>query len=308
MSLAILCPGQGGQHASMFDLVRAESDAAPLIAQALEPARFDVVEATAHGASMFANAVAQPLICAYQGIVWSLLEPRLMAAGVAPTVCAGYSVGELAAHGCAGTLRWADTVALARHRAATMDAASGPDDGMVAVRGLTRPTLHALLAGQRGYVAIVNADDQFIVGGVGEVLDALVGAAAAHGGTAQRLSVAVAAHTPLLRDAVHAFRAVLQRTTWRTTPVAVLAGLDGAVVRDRDAAIATLSRQVAETIRWDACMDSLVERGVTTCLELGPGNALSRMMRDRCPDVEARSVADFRRIDAVVDWVARTAA
>ncbi len=308
MSLAVLCSGQGGQNPSMFDIVEAEPDAGPLIAQASACAGFDVVAATRRtdaGPSMFDNAIAQPLICAFQDIVWSLLAPRLTAAGVSMSLCAGYSVGELASHACAGSLSSADTIALARLRAAVMDDASGTDDGLAAVRGLSRRELDALVASSGAFVAIVNGDDHFVVGGVASALDALVHSVDARGGTAQRLPVRVAAHTPLLRTAVDPFRAGLERRTWMAPTVPVVAGIDGAMVRDRALAIDALARQIAEPVRWADCMDGLVERGATTCLELGPGNALARMIRDRHPQLAARSVADFRSLGAVIAWVAR---
>lgn len=305
MSLAVLCSGQGGQHPAMFDMIEAAGDAQPLIGRVNACAGFDVVAAVGDGASMFDNAIAQPLICAYQGIVWSMLEPRLEQAGATISVAAGYSVGELAAHGCAHGLSWADIIVLARQRAAAMDAASPPDCGLLAVRGPTRAALDAVLATRGAFVAIVNGGDQFIVGGVASALDAVADDVIARGGSAQRLSVAVAAHTPLLADAVAPFRAALAARTWTPPRVPVPAGLDGSLVRDAARASDVLSRQVAETIRWSDCMDALVERGVTTCLELGPANALSRMMRDRHPALAARSVSDFRSLDAVVDWVVR---
>ena len=310
MSLAVVCSGQGGQHAAMFDAIEAAGEAHPSIAQASGWAGFDVVaalRAPAERVSMFDNAIAQPLICAYQGIVWSVLESRLDAVGLSTSVVAGYSVGELAAYGCAHGLSWADVVALARLRASLMDGANPPDAGLLAVRGPTRAGIDASLAAHRAFLAIVNGADQFIVGGHAAALAAVADDVIAHGGTAQRLSVAVAAHTPLLADAVAPFRAALGDRTWTAPRVPVLAGLDGSAVRDPTRAIDLLSRQIAGALSWMDCMDGLVERGVTTCLELGPGNALARMMRERHPDVATRSVADFRSIDGVVEWVVRAA-
>ncbi|MEO8935967.1 MAG: acyltransferase domain-containing protein [Burkholderiaceae bacterium] len=303
MTLAVLCSGQGGQHAGMFDLVECDGSAGPLIARANECARFDVVAAvrTTQAPSMFDNAIAQPLICAYQGIVWSLLAT----AGVSTTYTAGYSVGELTSHAVAGRLSWTDTIALARERAAAMSTAAGPDDGLVAIRGLTRVAVDGLLTGLRAFVAIVNGDDQFIVGGTGEALAALTAAAVSRGAVVQRLPVGIAAHTPLLDAAVVPFREALVKRDWTASIVPAIAGIDGSLVRDASTAIDRLSRQVAETIRWTDCMNTLVERGVTVCLELGPGAALSRMMVERHREVASRSVGEFRSLAAVVEWVAR---
>jgi [acyl-carrier-protein] S-malonyltransferase len=301
MSLAILCSGQGGQHAAMFALVEHEARAAPLIARANACAGFDLAAAV-EAPSMFDNAIAQPLICAWQDIVWSMLESLLAAAGVAASMVAGYSVGELASHGCAGRLAWADVIALARTRAAVMTAA-GDGTGLVAIRGPAVAALAPSLAAAGAFVAIVNGDDQCIVGGPVARLDALVRDVTARGNSAQRLPIGIAAHTPLLAGAVLPLRESLERCAWTPSRLPTIAGIDATFVRDAPTAIDRLARQVAAPIRWADCMDSLVEAGATVCLELGPGSALARLMRERHRDVVARSVEDFRSLDAVVDWV-----
>ena len=255
--------------------------------------------------SLFDNAVAQPLICRSQILVWSLLAPRLAVHGIAPSLFAGYSVGELAAHGCSGALCANATLALAGARAAAMDAASEPGDGLVALRGLSLTAVEALCARYGAHVAIVNGDDQIVVGGSRPAIDAMVDAVADRDASAQRLPVAVAAHTPRLAAAVEPFRRRLAAAPWRAASAPVLAGIDGSLVRDAATAVDVLARQLATAVRWSACMDSLRERGATVCLELGPGSALSRMLRERHREIEVRSVADFRSVDAVVDWVVR---
>ncbi len=298
MTLAVLCPGQGGQRAGLFDGLALADRVADVVAPF--EGRGDP--------RMFDNAIAQPALCAFQMATWSRLGPRLAAVAVEPALFAGYSVGELAAHGCAGAFGFDDTIALARSRADAMDAASRDGDGLVAVRGLGRLDVEASCARHGASIAIVNDDDQYVVGGSAATLDAVVVDATARGARTRRLPVAVAAHTPLLESAATAFRRRLEALPWSAPSAPIVAGIDGAVVRDRGRAIDALSRQVATTVRWSQCMDSVVERGATVCLELGPGNALARLMRERHPDLAVRSVSDFRSLDAVVEWVARNGA
>jgi [acyl-carrier-protein] S-malonyltransferase len=66
--------------------------------------------------------------------------------------------------------------------------------------------------------------------------------------------------------------------------------------------------QIAQTVRWSACMDQIHMRRVGCVLEIGPGAALARMWNQRFPDVPARSVDEFRREASVVDWVQRHSA
>lgn len=198
-----------------------------------------------------------------------------------------------------------ELLALARARADAMDAASAGDDGMLALRGLAHSAVDALCLAHGVSIAIVNGDDHFIVGGSSSALDALMREAVEKGGSAQRLRVGVASHTPRLASASTRFRSALRQVPWKDPRIPVLSGLDGSAVRDASTAIDVLAKQVSTTIRWVDCMDGARERGMRTCLELGPGNALARMVRERHAHVEVRSVADFRNVDAVVEWVRR---
>lgn len=282
----------------MFDILECDAAASAVFDDASAAAGIDIASIKSDPSLAFANQVAQPLICAYQFALWSALAPRI----ARPILFAGYSVGELAAYGCAGSLEIADLLALARERATAMSAASASDDGMVALRGVTQSAVEALCLAHGASIAIVNGDDHFIAGGSSVALDALMREALEKGGGAQRLRVGVASHTPRLGSASTRFRSALRQVPWKDPRTPVLSGLDGSVVRDASTAIDVLARQVSTTIRWVDCMDGARERGMRACLELGPGNALARMMRERHADVEARSVADFRSLDAVVDW------
>ena len=285
----------------MFDILECEAAASVVFDDASAAVGMDIASIKRDPSLAFANQVAQPLICAYQFALWSALAPRI----VRPILFAGYSVGELAAYGCAGSLEIADLLALARVRADAMDAASASDDGMLALRGVTQSAVEALCLAHGASIAIVNGDDHFIVGGSSVALDALMREAVEKGGSAQRLRVGVASHTPRLASASTRFRSALREVAWSDPRTPVLCGLDGSTVLDASTAIDVLARQVSTTIRWVDCMDGARERGMRACLELGPGNALARMMRERHADVEARSVADFRSLEAVVDWVER---
>lgn len=83
----------------------------------------------------------------------------------------------------------------------------------------------------------------------------------------------------------------------------VLSGIGAAPLVRKAEAVEQLSRQLAQTIRWHACMDAAVERGVSIVLELGPGAALSQMMRARHPQLACRSVSQFRSVAGVSNWV-----
>lgn len=299
--LAVLCPGQGGQRAGMLDAALATAAGAAVVRRASAASALDLVRlAREGGPETFRNATAQPLLCAVELATWAALRDALPQ----PRLVAGYSLGELASYACAGALDPEELVALAARRAALMDgAASSAPGGLLAIRGLPLARTEALARAAGAELAIVNAPDQGIVGGPETALTAVADAAARAGGKAQRLCVDVPAHTRALAPAVAPFAEALAASTLRDPAVPVLAGISAEPVRDRAAAIASLSRQLAERIEWGRCLAAAAELGCTVFLELGPGSALTRMVAEALPGAEARSVEAFRSLDGVARWV-----
>ncbi|MGE6333104.1 malonate decarboxylase subunit epsilon [Stenotrophomonas sp. NPDC077659] len=298
MSLALLCPGQGAQHAAMFDRVRDLPAASDVLQAASALLGRDVIAAAADDAR-FDNALAQPLLCAATLAHWQGLRDALPA----PLLVAGYSIGELAAHAVAGSVDAGTCLRLAARRAQLMDAASPVDAGMLAVLGLERATLQPLCDAHRAHVAIANGPDHFIVGGTHASLQALADAARAHGAEIRLLPVHVPAHTPLLQSAVEPFAAALDASPLQAPRLPLLAGIDARPVRDRAAAVQTLSVQLAQTIEWAQVMRQAFERGARVFLQLGPGSALARMVAPAYPCCEMRAVEEFQSLDGAAAWV-----
>jgi [acyl-carrier-protein] S-malonyltransferase len=299
MTLAILCPGQGHQHAGMLDLLAHSAAAQAVLGDAAVALGANPGDWLRAPDEINRNAIAQPLICVAQLATWRALADHLPR----PAIFAGYSVGELASYACAGALDTTALCNLARARVQAMDDACRAHPGkLAAIHGLDRRGLGALCRGRDVWPAIVLDEVGFVVGGRAQAIDEVVATARDRGLRVQRLSVDVPSHTPLLAGAVAPFRAALDASPLGNPSAPVLAGIDASLVRHRDDAIRTLSRQVAATIDWSRGMRTLVERGCRVFVELGPGAALSRVIGDRFPDVDARSVDEFRSLDAVVRW------
>lgn len=302
MALGILCPGQGSQNPGMLDLLKGEPAAQDVLDIAGSVLGSDPRRLVAGPPQdLHRNAVAQPLLCAVQVATWTVLREDLPP----PRVFAGYSVGELAAYGCADALAVDKLLDAARQRATAMDRACPRPSGLLAVRGLVRPRVEALGRSHGVEVAIVNDHDRVVVGGLCEALDAFEHAVTALGAGVTRLPVGIASHTSLMAPAVEGFARTLAASGLRDPAAPILAGIDGRPVHARAHAVPTLSRQIAQTVDWAACIDGLSEMGCTVLLELGPCNGLSRMVRDRRPDLPVRSVSEFRSLAGVLAWAGR---
>jgi [acyl-carrier-protein] S-malonyltransferase len=308
---AILCSGQGYQGAGMFDLLADAPEASPVF----EAAKFVLdgkdprqLVREASNDELHADRVGQILCCTQAMAAWAVLggkAPR-------PLVVAGYSVGELAAWGVAGLLDHKGVLDLVVQRAAAMDKATTEPSGLVAIRGLGRDRLDPICKAHGAYVAIVNAEDQMLVGGTRKALDAVVHDAQAAG--AERttvLPVAVASHTPLLAEASRSFRQALDRAHLPAevpSGVRPLSGIDGDTVFDVRTGADKLARQIQQTVDWAACMQSCRAAGVAKVVELGPGHALAHMMHEFMADADVHSLSEFHSLSGFEHWVQRSSA
>src|SRR3954462_5480741 len=298
MTLGILCPGQGGQNPGMLDILKGEPAAQTVLDAAGHVLGADPRDLVAGPPQeLHRNAVAQPLLCAVQVATWAALRSHLPS----PRVFAGYSLGELAAYGCADAVGTDELLDLARQRAEAMDRACPRPSGLLAGRGLDRSQVEALCRSHGVEVAIVNDVDRHVVGGRRDALEGFERAVTALGAGVKPLAVSVASHTALMAPAAKGFGRVLAASSLRAPAVPVLAGIDGAPVRSRDRAVATLTRQIAETVNWSACIDGLVEMGGTLLLELGPATALSRLAGARRPGLRGAPAPISRRPGGALD-------
>ncbi|MRW90604.1 acyltransferase domain-containing protein [Duganella sp. FT80W] len=291
--LLLLCPGQGDQHPAMFDLART-SPAASVLLDRLP---------TSTSGDIYANRIAQPLIVAATLAMWEAIRDF----APAPALVAGYSIGELSAYGVAGAITADDALALAAQRAALMDQCqqTHPGQTLLTITGLPLASASTMAASYDYHIGIETGEDTCIAGGPAAQADALQLTIEAAGARSKRLPVEVASHTPYMQSAVQPFAQALSAAAFGHIDIPVLAGISATPVSSRDAAIDTLSRQLAQTIHWLACMDAAAEAGITVALELGPGSALAKMLQNRHPHIQTRSVADFRTLDGIRKWLER---
>jgi [acyl-carrier-protein] S-malonyltransferase len=307
MTLAILCSGQGGQHAGMFALTGACPAAQALFAQAARLLGHDPRSwvSSVEPAALHANRTAQ-LLCVLQALCAAVALENALPRERCVT---GYSVGEIAAWSVAGLFAPRDALVLTAARAEAMDAARHGVQGMLFIRGLSRAAVEGLLAEQDAAIAIINPGDAFVVAGTHSALQSIAAAAQRQGAArVVPVGVEIASHSPLMREASAAFLAQLADVSVADTPTPgtrLFSGIDGAVVLNGPAAVGKLASQLSQPVQWAACLDACVEAGADAFLELGPGRALAEMAANAHPGVAARSVDEFKSLEGVRAWLAR---
>jgi [acyl-carrier-protein] S-malonyltransferase len=251
----------------------------------------------------FINRHAQPLIVLYGLTIAAALDE----VGLTPDLVAGYSVGELTAHALAGALEPASVLRLAAERAACMDAAAPAKHGMLAVRGLRLEELGRRAESVGAVIAISNGADHAVLAGPTGVLVDLAADLTACGAHVVPLRITVPAHSHWLASGVEPLRAVLAAVRWHPYRVTALNGLDGQPLNRAADAIAMLARQIAEPLDWARTLDVAVEMGATAFFETGPGNSLTRMVRERFSALSARAFDDFATVEGAAAWLRRYA-
>ncbi|HJE25604.1 MAG TPA: acyltransferase domain-containing protein [Methylorubrum populi] len=304
MTLAVLLSGQGNQHPGMFDLTADWPAAAPVFVEAERVLGRDPRELVrSPGADLHGNRTGQILCCVAALAGWTVVE----AARPARAIVAGYSIGDLAAWGCAGRFNAEAILRLAAARADAMDAAGGEGAGLAGIRGLRRAAIETLAGSHGCHLAIRNAADSAVIGGPVPALERVCEEARAAGALrAVVLAVRTPSHTPLLREASRRFEEALAGESPRRPPPGaprLISGLDGAPVFDARAGLSKLAGQISQTIDWAACLEACREYGSDTVLELGPGHALATMARDAIPEARIHALDEFRSAAGAVDWL-----
>jgi len=307
MTLAILCSGQGRQHANMFALTGDAPEAARLFTHAAavlggrdprEMVRLETDEA------IHQNRTGQ-ILCTLQMLA---ATAALHESWPRRRIIAGYSVGEIAAWSIAGWVE--DTVALdlVAQRAEAMDAVSQHGDGLLFIRGLPFRVVEDLCRRHDAAIAIISPGDAYVLGSSGVALDSLATEAKEMGAAhTVRLAVNVASHTPRLVEASSKFRKLLDQVPTKAKlddGARLFSGVDGAPVFDIATGLDKLAKQISQTVHWADCLDACLEAGASVFLELGPGRALTEMVTNAYSDIPAHSLEDFRSLQGARAWMA----
>jgi [acyl-carrier-protein] S-malonyltransferase len=307
MTLAILCSGQGPQHANMFALTGDAPEAGPLFARATtllsgrdprEMVRMDTDDA------VHQNRAGQ-ILCTLNALA---VTAALRDTWPRRRIIAGYSVGEIAAWSIAGWAEGTTALDLVAQRAEAMDAVSEHGDGLLFVRGLPLRSVEDLCERHDAAIAIINPGGACVLGGSGVALDSLATEAKATGAArVVRLAVNVASHTPRLAGASSEFRKLLSQVPTKAKfedGVRLFSGIDGGPVFDIPTGLDKLAKQISHTVHWADCLEACLEAGASIFLELGPGRALTEMVASAYPGIHARSLEDFRTLQGARAWIA----
>ena len=297
--LAILAPGQGSQTPGMLTAWLEDAELKNLLTSYSSAINLDLerLGTVADADEIKDTANAQPLI-----VATSLISAHALGSDVKPSFVAGHSVGEIAAAALAATLTELDAMKLVHLRGQEMaKAAALAPAGMSAVLGGERSVVLAAIKELGLVAANDNGAGQIVAAGNLDALSKL----APEGARVRALAVAGAFHTPFMEPAFAPLRAMAADIETSDAKISVISNRDGAVVRDGREVLDRIVNQIANPVRWDLCMQTLREQGVTGVIELAPGGTLAGLIKRAAPEIEQLALKSPADIAAAREFAAR---
>jgi [acyl-carrier-protein] S-malonyltransferase len=282
--IAFIFPGQGAQKVGMG---KALADAHPICQQTFQEADAALGEPLSRiifggpEDQLTLTENTQPAILTVSIAAYRLLESR----GIKPAFVAGHSLGEYSANVAAGTFSFADALRLVRRRGQFMQEAVPVGEGaMAAIIGLEADAVaQACTEAANGQVVVpanLNGGGQVVIAGARDAVARASEKAKTMGARrAIPLPVSAPFHCALMQPAQDRLAPELRAVAAHDPRVPVIANVDAEPKRDRSAAVEALVRQVSAPVRWEAVVQRLASEGVTTYVEVGPGTALSGMVK-----------------------------
>ena len=301
--LVILAPGQGSQKPGFMNtwlelpLYKSELE------EFSEAISLDLIK---HGTlsdeeTIRDTAIAQPLIVS-ASIASSLLLDTANLSGVA-----GHSVGEVAAAAISGVISNTDAMKLVNIRAQAMAkaAASSEVTSMAAVLGGEQEVVLARLAELGLSAANYNGAGQIVAAGSKAGIENLV-AEGPQGSKVIPLSVAGAFHTSYMLPAVSELENFTSTLSISNPEINLWSNQNGQQVSDGQEFTQLLVGQIANSVRWDLCMDAMVKAGVTAVIEVSPAGTLAGLAKRGMPGVEIVALKEPKDLEAAQDLLNRS--
>lgn len=243
------------------------------------------------------TAVAQPLLVASSLVTALALFPHPADAFGRIGALAGHSVGEVAAATGAGVLSAEQAMVFVRERGRAMAAASAVTaTGMTAILGGDRDDVLGALDRYGLTAANDNGAGQLVAAGTLEELETLAANPPAKA-RLRPLSVAGAFHTTHMQPAVDVLARLARAITTHDTRTRLISNRDGQVIHSGREVLTRLVQQVSNPVRWDLCLQTMSDLGVTGILEMPPAGTLTAIAKRQLKGVDTFALTTPDQLD-----------
>ena len=306
MSLAFVYSGQGAQYIGMgkelydsFEVVRDVFD------EASDTLGYDVKALCfEENDDLHLTEYTQPAILTVSYAIDQLLAKE----GIQPDLVAGLSLGEYTALVKANAFSFKEALLLVSKRGKFMSEAAPPGTGkMVAVMNTERSIIEAacIEASETAYVAPANYNipSKIVIGGEEAGVDRAMELLEAQGVRRMiPLKVSGPFHTELLNPAAEKLKDELAKLSFEEPEIPVIGNTE-AEMMTATTIPNLLERQVKSAVKWEDCVEKLIEMGADTFVEVGPGKTLSKFIKKINKDVTVLNVEDLKSLEKTIATV-----
>ncbi|OJE41182.1 malonyl CoA-acyl carrier protein transacylase [Bacillus proteolyticus] len=296
--LAFLFPGQGSQAVGMGrQLAENNNEVAKVFAKADEVLQDSLSEVIFEGPQekLTLTTNAQPaLLTTSYAILTALKEYE-----ITPDFVAGHSLGEYSALVAADALTFEDAVYAVRKRGEYMEeAVPGGEGAMAAILGadpemLKQVTEEVTSEGHAVQIANMNSTKQIVISGTNQGVE-LASQRAKENGAKRAIPLKVSGpfHSSLMKPAAERFQSVLNEITIQDTNIPVIANVTADVITRGTDIKEKLIEQLYSPVLWYPSIEYMVNQGVDTFIEIGPGKVLAGLMKSIDSSVKAYAIYD----------------
>lgn len=303
---AFIFPGQGSQFVGMGkEFFEAVPKARQMYEEASEVLGVDIKSICFNGPEDDLNLTenTQPAILIHSIIALKMLREH----GTNCVLSAGHSLGEYSALVAAGAIRFPDAVKLVQLRGRFMQEAVPVGIGsMAAIIGMPADEIRRLCdeaSTDDGQVQLanLNSPEQTVIAGHKEPVERVAGKAKEEGAKKSiLLPVSAPFHCSLMKPAEIKLQKELETTDFQDLSFPVITNVDAKPNTSGSNAKIALRRQVCNSVRWVETMKCIVDQGIHTVIELGPGKVLSGLMRRFDKNIKCYQVSDPSSLDRTI--------